>query len=415
MIERKIIIGLATSDAYCNKIKNIWDVSLFESQPARLLATWAWEFFLKYNKAPGREIETIYFTKLKEKKVDAKLADEIEKDILPELSEEYNNEGFLLEPLLDETEKYFTERHLTIFNQNVNALTKQGKREEAEKLIRNFRPINKLGRITPYIETTTVIKKKNIPQPTTILHPWLKQGQVTMLYGDPGVGKSLFSILIGYICGLADFDDKKAEINSWYVKNPTGCLYVDGELGCREMANRVEQYSWLGVQHKDHKMQIFSIPDYQHKTEDTFYLGQRANQLELITWLKEHQSYKLIILDSATTLFGLENENDNSEWSNKVNPLLRDLRSMDVATLLLHHSGKDGKRGYRGASSMAAMLQNNFKLVSHPQWNIDAGEAWFTIKKDKQRSAGKQFNSFSIHFEQNDNQTETFWEITDNY
>jgi hypothetical protein len=415
MLERKIITALIVSDQFCNKIKNIWDVSLLEAPTAKLLASWCWEFFLKYNKAPGKEIETIYYTKLKETKIGAELAKEIEEDILPSLSEEYTKEGFLLEPLLDETEKYFTDRHLEIFRQSVEALTKQGKREEAEKLIHNFRPLSKLGRIAPYIETAIVLSKKHMPQPTTILYPWLKEGQITMLYGDPGVGKSLLSILIGYLCGLADYDDKKCEIGQWYVKNPTGCLYVDGELGCREMVNRVEQYNWLGTQHKDRKMQIFSIPDYQSKTEDLFYLGQRKNQLELITWLKEHSTYKLIILDSATTLFGLENENDNSEWSNKVNPLLRDLRAMNVATLLLHHSGKDGKKGYRGASSMGAMLQNNYKLVSHPQWNIDAGEAWFTIKKDKQRSSGKQFNTFSIHFEQNENKTETFWEITDNY
>jgi hypothetical protein len=212
MIERKIITGLIVSDAFCNKIKNIWDINLFESSTAKLLASWCWEFFIKYNKAPGKEIETIFYTKLKETRIGKEIAEEIEEDILPSLSEEYLKEGFLLDPLVDDTEKYFTDRHIEIFKQSVETLTKQGKREEAEKLIREFKPLSKLGRITPYIETAHAIKKKNIPQPVTILYPWLKEGQITMLYGDPGVGKSLLAILIGYVCGLADYDETQCEI-----------------------------------------------------------------------------------------------------------------------------------------------------------------------------------------------------------
>jgi hypothetical protein len=64
---------------------------------------------------------------------------------------------------------------------------------------------------------------------------------------------------------------------------------------------------------------------------------------------------------------------------------------------------------------MGAMAQNIFKLEPHEKFNIDNGEAWFTLKKDKQRSGGKQFKTFSIHFSQNEEKTETNWEITENY
>jgi hypothetical protein len=69
-----------------------------------------------------------------------------------------------------------------------------------------------------------------------------------------------------------------------------------------------------------------------------------------------------------------------------------------VACLLLHHSGKSSKTGLRGASAMGAMAQNIFKLEPHEKYNVDNGEAWFVLKKDKQRSGGKQFKTFSIHF-----------------
>ena len=415
MIERKITIGLITSTEFCDKISKIWDISLFESSTAKLILSWSWEYYLKFKKAPFKEIETIFYLKLKETKIGKEIADEIENDILPSLSNEFTEEEFNLDYLVEETEKYFNDRHLQIFHESVEALRKANKKEEAEKLIREYKSHTRIGKLAKYISTVAKLKKNETPSPTILMSPWLKEGQITIIYANYGVGKSLLSLLVAYMCGLKEFDTNDCEIAEWFVKTPTGCLYVDGELGEKEMVERVSQYEWLGTQHRDHKMQILSIPDYQIKTEDVFYLGQRKNQLELVTWLKDHPTYKLIILDSASTLFGLENENDNSEWGNKVNPFLRDLRALNVACLLLHHSGKSAKTGLRGASAMGAMAQNIFKLEPHEKYNVDNGEAWFTLKKDKQRSGGKQFKTFSIHFSQNEEKTETSWEITENY
>lgn len=415
MIERKITIGLITSTEFCDKVAKIWDIGLFESSTAKLILSWSWEYYLKFKKAPNKDIQDIFYTKLKETKIGKEIADEIENDILPSLSNEFTEEEFNLDYLVEETEKYFNDRHLQIFHESVEALRKAGKKEEAEKLIREYKSHTRIGKLTKYISTVAKLKKDETPSPTTIMHPWLKEGQITIIYANYGVGKSLLSILVGYMCGLKEFDTNDCEIAEWFVKTPTGCLYVDGELGEKEMVERVSQYEWLGTQHRDHKMQILSIPDYQIKTEDVFYLGERKNQLELVSWLKDHPTYKLIILDSVSTLFGLTNENDNSEWGNKVNPFLRDLRALNVACLLLHHSGKSSKTGLRGASAMGAMAQNIFKLEPHEKYNIDNGEAWFVLKKDKQRSGGKQFKTFSIHFYQNEEKTETNWEITENY
>jgi len=109
----------------------------------------------------------------------------------------------------------------------------------------------------------------------------------------------------------------------------------------------------------------------------------------------------------------LEQENDNSEWNNKINPFLRDLRALDVACLLLHHSGKDNKRGLRGASSMGAMAHNIFRLTSHEKKDPDGGEAWFVLSKDKQRAAGKGFKTLALKYTQDVDQTETHWKKTE--
>jgi RecA-family ATPase len=143
-----------------------------------------------------------------------------------------------------------------------------------------------------------------------------------------------------------------------------------------------------------------------------FYLSTRVNQKKIITWLTEHPTYKLVVLDSAGTLFGLEEENSNSEWNLKIQPFLRDLRALGVACILLHHAGKDGKKGLRGASAMGAMAHCIFRLTNHPDKSNEEGEAWFTLTIDKQRAAGFSFRKFSLHYIRNVDKTETNWEIT---
>ena len=229
--------------------------------------------------------------------------------------------------------------------------------------------------------------------------------------------KSLLALNIAYVLGLGNEKHKRddIEIGEWTVKNPTGCLYVDGELGEKEMDERIKQFEYLGRQLQKYKLQLLSIPDYQIKTEDTFFLCHRKNQLQIIKWLKDNPTYKLIILDSISTLFGLVEENDNSEWNTKMSPFLRDLRALGVSCILLHHSGKDRKKGLRGASAMGAMAHNIFRLLDHENKGPDKGEAWFVLTKDKQRAGGKSFSTFSIHYYQNEEKTETSWEVPDKH
>jgi len=141
MIERKIIIGLITSTEYLQQIRNIWDIQLLESATAKRLAGWVWEYFEKYNRAPGKEIESIFYAKIKSSKISKDIAEEIEEDILPSLSEEYTNEAFNLNYLLDSTTKYFTERRLTMHHEQIQALLSGGELEEAERTACEYKPV----------------------------------------------------------------------------------------------------------------------------------------------------------------------------------------------------------------------------------------------------------------------------------
>lgn len=138
-IERRIIIGLIVSTEYTREVIKFWAPRLLSSSTAKILATWCLDYFQKYNKAPGRDIEGIYVQKLKEG-LNKDRAQDIE-DILEGLSEEYEREQFNVEYLLDQTRTYFQERHLRNYINDIRNELDAENITEAERLAVAYVPI----------------------------------------------------------------------------------------------------------------------------------------------------------------------------------------------------------------------------------------------------------------------------------
>lgn len=138
MIERKILIGLIVYTGYLKELEKDWNPQYLESSAARMISGWCWEYFNKYGKAPNRNIELIYMKKLK-RGIDKDLAEEIEQEILPSLSQEYENENLDVANLLDETKQYFIERQITLHKELLEVLLEKGKVDEAQKEIDGFK------------------------------------------------------------------------------------------------------------------------------------------------------------------------------------------------------------------------------------------------------------------------------------
>jgi hypothetical protein len=137
MIERKIIIGLITNTEYLQELEGYWNPDYMESSTARTISEWCWEYYRKYKKAPMRDIEGIYIKKLK-RGLDKDLADEIETEILPELSSEYERTDFAITFLLDETQAYFIERQIKLHDEAIQYYIEKGDIVQARKEIDSF-------------------------------------------------------------------------------------------------------------------------------------------------------------------------------------------------------------------------------------------------------------------------------------
>jgi len=407
-IEREFVIGVIVNDNFCEWAYENFNNKYLQSNVARILTSWCYQHFGEYKKSPYKNIEVIYLERLNDTNISTDLAEEIEEEILPDLNDQYINESIDFKFLRYRAERYLKKRLLEHRLGEAKTLIDNNELYEAAELVNLELPITE--DISNHFFTVEEIKDLGIEKPKMLMKPWLREGETNFLYSEAGVGKSLLGLLIAYLLGLNEYDNEIVEIDQWQVKNPTGTLYIDGELGLTEMYERLSHYQWVGNQNQNQKTKVFCRNNYRIMTGKDFSLSERKNQKVVIGWFKKNPNYKILIIDSVSTCFDLENENDNSEWNKKINPFLADLRAMGVAHLVLHHAGKDSKRGLRGASAMNALAHNVIKLTNHP--DKVPGQAWFKVDNaDKQRAEGKLFDPFYIRFIHCEGRTE--WEITE--
>jgi hypothetical protein len=97
------------------------------------------DYFNEYDRAPGRDIETLFFRKAKD--LPKEDAEDIE-DILEGLSDEFEREKkFNVDYLLDQTHTYLDERNLQEFAEDIQNEVDKGNLTEAKKLAGEYRPV----------------------------------------------------------------------------------------------------------------------------------------------------------------------------------------------------------------------------------------------------------------------------------
>lgn len=136
MIERQIVIGFIVSDEFLQKIRPLWNPKFLEAKTASHIASWCMEYYDEYSEAPKKNIEPIYFEKLRLGLIHETVGQEIEEMILPSLSEEYANDDFNLDYLLTETNKYMEERSLLLLQEEIKDLIEAGEVDKAKELVK---------------------------------------------------------------------------------------------------------------------------------------------------------------------------------------------------------------------------------------------------------------------------------------
>jgi hypothetical protein len=233
-----------------------------------------------------------------------------------------------------------------------------------------------------------------------LLSPWLREQENCMVYAATGVGKSLFALSAALaVAGGGEFldwqPDTRPNGEGWRV------LYIDGEMHTADIQERVRQLrggmpkldkatldknlNFLARQHQDAGVQFPSITE---QAGQTFVLGQiKASKVDLV------------VLDNFSTLGEVDDENAASSF-NAIQQFLLQLKVQEVATMLVHHTGK-AEDNFRGSSKLAATFETIIQL-ERPQltrrknmgWETrpvqaEHGEAKFRVRWDKVRAGSK--------------------------
>ena len=155
--ERKILIGLIVSDEFCKEVIPELKLSYFKSKAARTVVQWCVDYFNKYSAAPKQEIQTIFEDKAAHLDEDVVL---FIKELLVTLNNEYlqdpnaYNAGYYI----DKAFRYFKRRQVEELRDTVEALLESDQVEQAEKLIINFKAVERktVEAIDPFEDDTLV-------------------------------------------------------------------------------------------------------------------------------------------------------------------------------------------------------------------------------------------------------------------
>jgi KaiC/GvpD/RAD55 family RecA-like ATPase len=231
------------------------------------------------------------------------------------------------------------------------------------------------------------------PDRQYLLWPWLREQESCMVYAAAGVGKSLFALSAAIaVAGRGSFlgwnVGAKTNDGDWRV------LYVDGEMHITDIQERARllldavpdidrskvgaNLSFLARQHQEPEAGFPSITE----TDGTGFILKTVREAP----------FDLIVLDNFSTLGQVEDENAASSF-NSIQSFLMALKTDGVATVLVHHSGKERKDGggdFRGSSKLAATFETIIKLERlRESKQAEYREAQFHVRWDKVRAGGR--------------------------
>ena len=142
-IEKRIVTGLIVDNKFCREAVPILRPKYFQIDYTRKVAQWVADYWKKYKKAPGKDIQAIFQA---EEKILKPAEAGIIEEFLKEISSQYENDvNFNAEYLLDQTYKYSESRSYEILKDQIEGSLLQGKLDKAAEAIRGF---NKVARET---------------------------------------------------------------------------------------------------------------------------------------------------------------------------------------------------------------------------------------------------------------------------
>lgn len=216
--------------------------------------------------------------------------------------------------------------------------------------------------------------KKTMQSPPFIIEPWLRAGEIGMIYASRGVGKTMLALSIGLAA------TRRMSIGKWKTGTPTGCLFIDGEMAEYQLQSRI-MHLQKALEKEQAPFKLLSADNMRSKGETPINLTKPEWRNALLDYINKHDEIKLVIMDNLASLTPGIDENIKKDWDD-INYLLLQLRAKGVAVIMIHHTGKNDKQ--RGTSGREDPLDFSIQLKRPPGYMSEEG-AKFIVEFKKNR------------------------------
>ncbi len=214
-----------------------------------------------------------------------------------------------------------------------------------------------------------------------LISPWLREQESVLIWAAAGVGKTMLTLSLALAVAGG------GSILGWSAPRPARVLVIDGEMPLDDLKARLGSLggSVEGIDMAAARANL-TILARHHQDPDAVFpdFGREHQQDAVLALIRSHQP-DLVILDNLSTLATMDDENGAAE-TQKIVRLLTRLKQARIATVVVHHSGKNG-RAFRGSSMLATTFEAILGLTREPGADaLDAtGTARFNLEWTKFR------------------------------
>jgi RecA-family ATPase len=206
-----------------------------------------------------------------------------------------------------------------------------------------------------------VLAQSTPPERAWAIEQWLPMGDVTLLAGAGGTGKTLVAQAIGSSLALRreylDWMPNARRTLLWLCEDPPD------EIWRRQRAIA----AWLGVELADFSDRLYIESYHREPVELAALAGQRLVSTPMLEELRAQiADYKVecVVLDNVARLFA-GNENDRHQVTSFVQMLASAAASTNAAVLLLGHPGKAQGSEYSGSTAWERAVRTRLYLGRH--------------------------------------------------
>ncbi len=243
-------------------------------------------------------------------------------------------------------------------------------------------------------------KRLNLPPRKMLLHPWMPEGSINMIFADRGIGKTFFALS----CALA-LVNGEAFLN-YSAEAPQTVLYLDGEMQATAIRERL--YLLNGKKQHKAKFHLYT-PDCQD-VDYTPDIGTKEGRDE-INEFAEMVNPKVIFIDNISTFARSGNENEAESWA-PIQEWAVQHRKKGRSIVFIHHANKEGKQ--RGSHKKEDVMDAVIKLKRPDDYVQGEGDTKILVQYTKARHlSGDQSQDIEATLSTKDGLLHWSWESGD--